>query len=482
MLLSNLSNFIKCEQILHFKKDKNIKFISSNSKIIRKNSIFVSDFKKKIKKNYFHEAIKNGAIGIITNKLITDIKVPQFKVKNVSLSMKKILYKIKYKAPNNIVGITGTNGKTSVVWMISNIVNLCKLDVISYGTLGLYKDLKKINDSILTTPESEILYQAAFSSNSNNKTEFIFEVSSHGISKKRIEGFPINIAAITNISQDHLDFHKTMKNYRNTKYKLFLKYLLNKGIAVLNDNIDGIARLKKQLEKKNIKIITYGKNKSDINCSIYKKDLKLKVFKRNYIIKYKIVTEFELQNLSCSISCCIAMGLPLSKIIKTIPKITKAEGRMQLVDKLYNSAKVFVDYAHTPEALKKILLSNFKNKQKPDLLFGCGGDRDKSKRKIMGKIACKYANNVYITDDNPRNENPSLIRKNIFSQCKRAIEIGNRKKAIKIAIKNLQPKSILIIAGKGHEKNQIQFNKIISFDDVKISKLYINKINANASK
>ena len=125
-------------------------------------------------------------------------------------------------------------------------------------------------------------------------------------------------------------------------------------------------------------------------------------------------------------------------------------------------------------------MSNIKNKQRPDLVFGCGGDRDKSKRKIMGKIACRYANNVYITDDNPRNENPSIIRKNIFSQCKRAIEIGNRRKAIIIAITNLKPKSILIIAGKGHEKKQVQFNKIIPFDDVKISKFIIKKINENA--
>ena len=218
MLLSDLSNILICEHILYFKKDKKIKFISSNSKTIKKNSIFISDFNKKIKKIYLKEAIKNGAIAIITNKLVKDINIPQFKVKNISISVKKILNKLKYKAPNNIVGVTGTNGKTSVVWIISSIVKLCKLRVISFGTLGFYKNLKKISDSILTTPEKEILYQAAFSSLSKHKIEFIFEVSSHGISKKRIQNFPINIAAITNISQDHLDFHKTMKNYKNTIY------------------------------------------------------------------------------------------------------------------------------------------------------------------------------------------------------------------------------------------------------------------------
>ena len=155
---------------------------------------------------------------------------------------------------------------------------------------------------------------------------------------------------------------------------------------------------------------------------------------------------------------------------------------MQLVDNLYNGAKIFVDYAHTPDALKNILKSNTKNKKKPDLVFGCGGDRDKSKRKIMGMIANKYANSVYITDDNPRSENPDSIRKSIYLKCKKAINIEDRRKAIKLAINNLKAKSILIIAGKGHEKKQFFKNKAVIFDDVKIAKSIIKNINANAYK
>ena len=480
MLLSDISKIVECEKILYFQFNKKIKFISSNSRTIKKNSIFVCNFKKKIKKNYLKEAITKGVIGIITNKLIHDINIPQFKVKNISASVKKILYKIKPKAPNNIIGVTGTNGKTSVVWIISNIVKLCKMNVITFGTLGHYRNLKKINDSILTTPENEILHQAAFSSSSKQKIEFVFEVSSHGITKKRIENFPINIAAITNISQDHLDFHKTMKNYKNTKYKLFLKYLLDNGTAILNDNINTIAKLKSRLVKKNIKIITYGKNNSDIHCSFYKKRIRLKIYNKHYLLKYEAFNTYELQNLSCAIGCSLAIGLTESQIIKVIPEITRAEGRMQLVDVLYNGAKIFVDYAHTPDALKNILKSNTKNKKKPDLVFGCGGDRDRYKRKIMGAIANKYANSVYITDDNPRSENPHIIRKTIFSKCKKASEIGDRKEAIKQAINNLKEKSILIIAGKGHERKQIFNNKVVSFNDVKIAKLFISRANANA--
>ena len=153
---------------------------------------------------------------------------------------------------------------------------------------------------------------------------------------------------------------------------------------------------------------------------------------------------------------------------------------MQLVDRIKNGAKVFVDYAHTPDALKNILKSNVYMKKKPDLVFGCGGNRDKSKRIIMGQIANRFANNIYITDDNPRNEDPSIIRKTILSKCKRAKEIPNRRKAIKEGIDNLTANSILIIAGKGHEKKQIFLNKTVLFDDVKVAKICINKINSDA--
>ena len=152
---------------------------------------------------------------------------------------------------------------------------------------------------------------------------------------------------------------------------------------------------------------------------------------------------------------------------------------MQLVNRLYNKAKVIVDYAHTPDALKNVLVSNYYNLKKPNLVFGCGGNRDRKKRVKMGRIASKYANNIYITDDNPRNENPDNIRKSIHAGCIRAFNIGNRKVAIQRAIENLNSKEVLIIAGKGHEKKQIIKNIINDFDDVKVANYYINKRNRN---
>ena len=230
MLFSNILKDINYISLYNYNKDIDVRHISTNSKLINKNSIFIVDLKKDIKKIYITEAIERGAKLIISKRIIKNINIPQLIVTNLDYAMKQFLNKFKKYPPNNIVGITGTNGKTSVVSIISNIIFLCKYNVLSCGTLGFYKNLKKINDSILTTPEKEVLYQFAYST-LPYYPEFIFEASSHGISKNRIKDLPINIAALTNISHDHLDYHKTITNYKKTKFQLFTKFLLKKGVV-----------------------------------------------------------------------------------------------------------------------------------------------------------------------------------------------------------------------------------------------------------
>ena len=476
MLLSNIIDVINPQKLQSYKNNKIVEYITANSKLIKNNSIYVTDFKKNIKKKYIHEAIIKGAVAILTNKKIKDIKIPQFIVENLQQAVDLILHSLKPFPPTNIVGVTGTNGKTSVVWLVSCILKSSGLDVTSLGTLGYYKNLKKISEVFLTTPEKEELHQLSYFS-SSKKSEFVFEVSSHGISKKRIKDLPINVVAITNITQDHLDYHKTFQNYRKVKLKLFLNYLSKRGVAIVNDNIKRIDYLKKILIKRNNKIITYGKNESDVNCFFSNNLTKIRIYSKRYSIEYCAIKDFELENLACSVCCCLALGLNVKQIIKSISKISKPKGRLQLVNSLNNGAKIFVDYAHTPDALKNVLVGKFYGVKKPNLIFGCGGNRDKSKRKKMGKIAYQYANKIYITDDNPRNENPASIRQAIHSHCPKAFNIGDRRLAIKTAIENLSSKEILIIAGKGHEKKQIIKNTITNFDDVKIANYYIKKKN-----
>ncbi|MBO6465327.1 MAG: UDP-N-acetylmuramyl-tripeptide synthetase [Pelagibacteraceae bacterium] len=478
MLLSKISTLIDCKKIYNIKKkNTSFNFLSTNSKYIKKNSVLVINKKNNFKKKYVDESIRRGAIALITNYYFKNIKIPQFIVKDVNKSLKKLLWTLKKIPPNNIIGVTGTNGKTSVVWNISNILFLSKKNVKSYGTLGFYNNQKKIENSILTTPEYEILHQKAFTHTKKNIDEFVFEVSSHSISKQRINHFPINIAAITNISKDHLDFHKTILNYRNTKFKLFTQHLKDDGVAILNDNINGIAILKKKLKQKKIKIITYGARKSNVHC--FKKNNKfyIKIFNKNFFLKLFDYNKFELDNLSCAVGCCISIGIKNKEIINSIAKINKPRGRLQEIGKLKDGSKVIIDYAHTPDALKNILFATKINNIKPNLLFGCGGNRDKSKRKTMGLIANKFAAKVYVTDDNPRNENPFKIRQSILSKCSKAVEIPDRSIAIQKAINELNNGEILIIAGKGHEEKQIIKNKIVNFNDAKIARFYLNRRN-----
>ena len=471
MLLTEVQNYIKCKKIFRINnQDVNFKHISKNSKNIKKLSIFAIRNSNKLKINYIQEAASKGAIAILTNKLIKNLKISQIIVDNIDLSIELLLKKLYPDKPLNIVAVTGTNGKTSVAWYISQICLYNKIQSKTYGTLGYYINNKKYNNSFLTTPDYEILYQAAFLKK-NNKYNFIFEASSHALDQDRLKNFPVNIAAITNITQDHLDYHKNFKSYQKSKFNLFLKYLNKKGYAILNDEIPNINFLKKEIDDR-IKIISYGNIKSDIYLINNKNNLKIKFFEKNYIIKSIKLNEIELENLSCTIACSYCLGIQINNILYVIKKISNPPGRLEKVINNKN-LKIFIDYAHTPDALKQVLLSKTKNNIKPNLIFGCGGNRDQYKRFKMGYIADKFANKVYITDDNPRLEDPSLIRKQILSKCKKGYEISNRKNAIFSAIKDLKKNEILIIAGKGHEKNQINKFSIKKFDDVAIARLAI---------
>ena len=472
MLLTDISKHINCEKIYDLKENK-LRFynIFSNSKNNNKNSIFFIDKKVRLKKLYIEESIKNGAIAIITNSYIKNINIPQFLVKDIENSIYKLLNKLKPNKPLNSLAVTGTNGKTSVVSYVSQICFYNKMPCKANGTLGYYINNKKRNDFSLTTPESEILYQTAFSKR-RNLYNYVFEASSHAIDQRRLKYLSVNIAAITNISKDHLDYHQNFNNYKKIKYKLFLNELNKYGYAILNNNIVGIDKLKKKLINKNI--ITYGNNKSNINISKKINGYTLKFFNKKLILNFNSLSRIEIENLSCAIACCFCLDLEISQILKGLKNIINPSGRLEnIYDKEF---KIFIDYAHTPDALKKILIDKKNRNKKPNIVFGCGGNRDSSKRSVMGEIANKYANKVYITDDNPRDENPSKIRKTILLKCKKGIEIPDRKKAIYQAIKELKKNETLIIAGKGHEKIQIyNKNKYKKFVDAEIAKKILKK-------
>ena len=306
--------------------------------------------------------------------------------------------------------------------------------------------------------------------NKNNFKNVIIEASSHGIDQNRIGGLSISIAAITTLSRDHLDYHLSYKNYKMAKLKLFSKVSKN-GLAIINDSIKEYKEFEEIALKNKLKILKVGqKYNSDLSYQI--KVLKtgeqlVKVHYKNFKDSFStnLIGGFQVNNLITSMAILLETGVPFNTLINSMKDISSPPGRMEYICNV-NQARIFVDFAHTPDALKNVLLeSRPHTNNKLCIVFGCGGDRDKGKRSMMGKIANEYADIIYITDDNPRSEDPKIIRNEIISKCPNAIEEPDRKKAIMLAISNLKKGDLLLVLGKGHEDTQEINNRLIYFND-----------------
>ena len=464
------------------KKYSNIFFsgISFNSSQVKKRDIFFAIKGNLVDGNsYIPNVIKKGCKIIVTEERIHGLKngVLYIHTKNVRKSLAEISFKINNKTPQNLIAVTGTNGKSSVADFYYQILKLNNKKVASIGTLGI-----KTNNSFHKLPNTTIDALDLSKKLSNLKKQkinnVIMEASSHGLDQNRLDGLKFNIGIFTNLSHDHLDYHKTMKDYLDAKLYLF-KNLINKKKFVITDgSIPQYKLIKKVSKQKNLSLIDFSeKNKKSkiflksINYDGDKQILQFKIKNKIYLVEINLIGKVQIKNLILAIIAAAQSGLSYDKIFKILPFVKSISGRLERVGVMRNNSKVILDYAHTPDALRAVL-TNIKDQfphRNIALLFGCGGDRDKLKRPLMGKIASQFADKIYLTDDNPRNENPNLIR----SQIKRGIksknifELNDRGKAIDEAIKNLQSGEILLVAGKGHEETQTYKNKINFFSDKK---------------
>ena len=420
-----------------------------------------------------YNAIKKGAKIIISENEITfqNKDIIYLKNKNPRKLLAELSYKLIKKNIKKLIAVTGTNGKSSVADFYYQILNLNKKRVASIGTIGvqLKNKKKEIKNTTLNPIElSKIINNLAF-----KKIDYIIlEASSHGLKQNRLDGLFFDIGIFTNLSQDHLDYHKNLKDYLKSKLYL-LKYLIKKNGHIISDSsISQIYNLKKISNKKKLKLETiFGKN-SDLelvshNYNNEHQILKIKYKSQVFEIKINLIGKIQIKNILMAILAALKSNLNIKDIIKIIAKIKSVEGRLEKIGKLKNKSRVLLDYAHTPDALKTVL-QNIKEQfpcSKIYLVFGCGGDRDKNKRFKMGKIASKYAHKIYLTDDNPRREDPKRIRNEIKKgiKNKNIKEIPERKKAIQECISNLCWGDIAIIACKGHEKTQEYKGKKIFF-------------------
>ena len=458
-----------------------IKGISFDSRKVKKGDIFFSIVGyKKSSSEYVSEAILKGASVIVSDKKIKypNFKIPYILVKDARESLSEACSNFYKEKPKNIIAVTGTNGKSSVADFFYQILNNNKMSVASIGTLGIISKYYKKKIS-LTSPDPLLLHKCLQTLAKNKVNNVILEASSHGLKQKRLNYLNIKCGIFTNLSHDHLDYHKSMKSYFKSKMYLF-RNLLKPYSKIITDEENKEFKTIKNIPK--IKKITIGLKSGNIQIleNSYEGNnqiIKLLIKKKTIIIKVPLIGFFQVKNLLMAILAASTVGLNKIKILGQVQKIKPVEGRLECVKNLNNKSKVIVDFAHTPEALQKslIALKNQFNK-KIILVFGCGGERDKTKRFQMGLIAKNYCRKVFVTDDNPRNENPQQIRKSIMRGCgKIATSIHSRKKAIETAIKELKPNEILLVAGKGHETTQDYGNKIVNFSDKKIIKDFINK-------
>jgi len=299
------------------------------------------------------------------------------------------------------------------------------------------------------------------------------EASSHGLSQKRLDGTNLLAAAFTNLSHDHLDYHETLENYFCSKKSLFCRILSSGGTSVVNiDSVWG-KKIRSISESRGVRVLTIGTDPSSdlriLNQSFYNDGQELRFSYKNKVVQLKLnlIGGFQASNILLAAGLAIATGSLPADVFAVIPLIKTVKGRMQLVATLSNGASVYVDFAHTPDAIETAIKSIRPHiLGRVSIVFGAGGNRDKEKRKMMGMVAHKWADSVYLTDDNPRDEDPATIRSMIRLGAPNAIEIPDRAEAILIAISNLQAGDVLLISGKGHETGQVIGDTVFPFDDV----------------
>ena len=437
---------------------------------LKNNSIFILGTKNN--KNfifYQNNAFEKGCRFIICNHkfknkfLKKEIKYFYYKKKEDLYVISKIFIDpIKSK----IIFITGTNGKTSLAFGVHQLMRLNKIKSSYIGTLGFYVNSKKIKSLKNTTPEYiEILNLISFSQ--KNKCKYVFiEASSIGYCEGRLGNIKYDFCLLTNLKSDHLDYHKNIKDYHQSKIDIINNLSKKNSKLLIQDNI---SLEKFKINKKLISIQEKFISQKGITISYSTNGSHLIATNTN---KYKIntINNFVINNTISILHLYYNLTKKLPKIFN---KSILPVGRSEIIYKNDN-IMIMIDYAHSEDAFKNLLNSinipfDFKA-----VLYGCGGDRDKSKRKKIAKVVSKYSDFQIITDDNPRNENPKLIRDTLVRNSRKSISIANREKAIKYAINFIKRKGgLLIIAGKGHENTQIQKNKIIEFSDHQIVKKYV---------
>lgn len=435
--------------------------LNSDSRRIEPGDIFFALPGQKVHGNEFIEdAVHRGALAIVTDIApVGDPGVPVIVVKDVRASYARAASRVFEPQPEISVAVTGTNGKTSVASFVRQIWDHAGVPGASVGTLGVQTATRTI-EGALTTPDSRTLHQALRALRAQGVDHVAVEASSHGLDQRRLDGIHFEAVAFTNLSRDHLDYHADMDEYRNAKLRLFSDLLVDHGAAIVNVDDPEYEPFMFAALSANATLLTVGREGAYIEIMSIKPEgygQRVQIRHIGELVDFHlhIPGEFQVSNALIAAALAMSSGVDKNDAFAALPHLVGAVGRLELVGE-YKGAAVFIDYSHKPEALRTAL-STLRPyvKGKLRVVFGCGGDRDKGKRPQMGAIASELADDVIVTDDNPRTEDAAAIRAQILAEAKGAKEVADRKKAIETAIKSLQKGDVLLVAGKGHETYQI---------------------------
>jgi UDP-N-acetylmuramoyl-L-alanyl-D-glutamate--2,6-diaminopimelate ligase len=429
-------------------------------------------------RSFIPQAVAAGAVAVLTDsaeglEALTRRTPPVHVVADANPRRRLALMAAKLHAPQpeTVAAVTGTNGKTSTASFARQIWSLLGRRAASLGTLGVVgPDFEK--PGALTTPDPVTLHQELKSLADSGVSHVCLEASSHGLDQFRLDGVEVGIAAFTNLTRDHLDYHLTMDAYLAAKARLFDVVMRPGGTAVLNADVPETGELAALCRRRGHRILAFGESgTADLRLVERRptpegQDLVLEIFGRRHSVRLPLAGTFQTMNVLAALGIAIGSGEDALAAVETLPRLGGVPGRLERV-----GPQVYVDYAHTPDALETVLKALRPHAEKRLVcVFGAGGDRDPGKRPLMGAVVARLADAAIVTDDNPRSEDPAAIRAAILAACPGAREIGDRAEAIGTAIRELAPGDVLVIAGKGHERGQIVKGVVHPFDDAAVAR------------
>jgi UDP-N-acetylmuramyl-tripeptide synthetase len=453
-------------------KDLHITGITADSRAVKPGYIFFAlSGAKADGARFVPAAVAAGAILIVCGQtaLMEAPGVPVLRVDDPRRALAVTAARYYRAQPDIIVAITGTQGKTSIANFTRQLWSLGGVPAASLGTIGLVRPDGSVTES-LTTPDPVTLHEMLNSLVAEGVTHLAMEASSHGLEQRRLDGVRLSAGAFINLGHDHLDYHTDMEDYFAQKRRLFRELLPAGATAVVNADTERAADVIDDAYARNLKVMTVGAKGKAIKLESrvsdgFSQKLTVRFEGERYEVALPLIGDYQASNALLAAALCITTGSPPEGIFARMSELKGVPGRLEMAGGV-RGGMVVIDYAHKPDALVAALaaLRGFAS-GKLVCLFGCGGDRDRLKRPIMGKIAMTQADRVIVTDDNPRTEVPASIRAEILAGATGAREIGDRREAIFAAVRELGPGDVLLVAGKGHETGQYVGDQVLPFSD-----------------